>query len=403
MAAKRHLLLILLASVLAGYVPAHLRAQDIPLPSDDYKPKVKKRKPKPDILPDAPRLAPMATIPVASLGYGPPSLTYLGRHYALVTLDFLDEDRMLFSFRAPGLLEREATEASSDRQMKAVVLKLPDGSVEAQGLWTVPDRSAYLWMLEDGKFLLRERDGLKVGDPTLKTRLLSELPGQFQSLRMAPTRKIVVTNTLEPPSTEFTIRVISTESGKAIQTSRARVPSASSINSDGYLETTHDKYDQWSLKLNPFAGGSKLLGHVESTCLPGSSFLTDQEILVAGCNLSRIPKLSAVSMTGQVLWESETLLPFLPPLLVPSGNGARFVRESIILKKPVRPGSEVLWVKAVRGQVARVYDSATSKILFEVPINPILDGGGNVAISPSGHRLAVLNKGSIQVYDIPAE
>lgn len=403
MTAKRQILLILLAGVVAGCAPVHLHAQDIMLPSDDYKPKLKKRKPKQDVLPDAPSVAPMTTIPVASLGYGAPSLTYLGRHYSLVTLDFLDEDRLLFSFRAPGLLEREATEASSDRQMKAVVLRLPDGAVESQALWTVPDRAAYLWMLKDGKFLLRERDGFKVGDPTLKTQQLFALRGQFQSLRIAPARKIVAASSLEPPSIDFTVRVISAESGQVTQTSHARVPSESSINSDGFLETTHDKYDQWSLKLEPFAGGSKLLGHVESSCLPKSAFLTEQEILVTGCNLSHIPKLSAVSATGQVFWESETPVPFLPPLLIPAGNGSRFLRESIVLKKPVRPGTEMLWVKAARGQAVRVYDTATSKVLFEVPISPILDGGGNVAISPSGQRVAVLNKGSIQVYDIPLE
>ena len=197
--------------------------------------------------------------------------------------------------------------------------------------------------------------------------------------------------------------MISAESGQVQQTSRVRVPSEFPINADGYLETTHDKYDQWSLKLDPFAGGSKLLGHVESSCLPSSAFLTEQEILVTGCNLSHIPNLSAVSTAGQVFWESETPVPFFPPLLIPTSNGSRFVRESMILKKPVRPGTEILWVKAVRGQVARVYDTATSKLIFEVPINPILDGGGNVAISPSGQRLAILNKGSIQVYDIPLE
>ncbi len=36
------------------------------------------------------------------------------------------------------------------------------------------------------------------------------------------------------------------------------------------------------------------------------------------------------------------------------------------------------------------------------PASPILDGGGNVAISPSGKRVAVLNAGAIQVFELPA-
>jgi hypothetical protein len=82
-------------------------------------------------------------------------------------------------------------------------------------------------------------------------------------------------------------------------------------------------------------------------------------------------------------------------------DGSRFVRESIVLKKKPSAGTETLWVKAVKGQVVRVFDAATGKVIFETPVAPILDGGGNVALSPAG-RLALLNNGSIQVFDLPS-
>jgi len=31
----------------------------------------------------------------------------------------------------------------------------------------------------------------------------------------------------------------------------------------------------------------------------------------------------------------------------------------------------------------------------------VLDAGGNVALSPSGRRVAVLNQGAIEVFDLP--
>jgi hypothetical protein len=34
------------------------------------------------------------------------------------------------------------------------------------------------------------------------------------------------------------------------------------------------------------------------------------------------------------------------------------------------------------------------------PASPILDGGGNVAISPSARRVAILDAGAIQVYEL---
>jgi len=55
----------------------------------------------------------------------------------------------------------------------------------------------------------------------------------------------------------------------------------------------------------------------------------------------------------------------------------------------------------IKGQWVRVFDSVTGTVAFESPATPILDAGGNVAISPSGRRVAVLNAGSIQVFELP--
>jgi hypothetical protein len=39
---------------------------------------------------------------------------------------------------------------------------------------------------------------------------------------------------------------------------------------------------------------------------------------------------------------------------------------------------------------------------METPISPTFDAGGNMALSPSGRRLVVLNENAIQVFDLPA-
>jgi hypothetical protein len=56
----------------------------------------------------------------------------------------------------------------------------------------------------------------------------------------------------------------------------------------------------------------------------------------------------------------------------------------------------------VKGQVVRVLDAANGKLALEAPASPALDGGGNMAISPSGRRVAVLNAGAIEVFELPA-
>src|SRR5581483_2828936 len=174
MTVKRRIFLAIALALLAT-LTSHLGAQAVQpgiMYPTNVPPRVKKHKPKPDALPIAPPPSPAVTLPLSSLGYGAPSLTYLGRHYSLFSLDFVGEDRLLFSFRAPGLLAREATDANTNRQMKAVVLKLPDGAADTQALWTIPDRGRYVWALQDGRFLLRDRDGLKVVGADLKIELL---------------------------------------------------------------------------------------------------------------------------------------------------------------------------------------------------------------------------------------
>ena len=133
--------------------------------------------------PEQPSLAPIASIPVVPLGFTAPSSNYLGARNTFVSLDFIDEDRLLFTFRVPGLIHRDLKtgEESSEREIRAVVLKLPQGTgearIEAEALWTVHDRVRYLWPLKDGHFLLRDRDNLLQGDATLALKPFLDFPG----------------------------------------------------------------------------------------------------------------------------------------------------------------------------------------------------------------------------------
>jgi hypothetical protein len=55
----------------------------------------------------------------------------------------------------------------------------------------------------------------------------------------------------------------------------------------------------------------------------------------------------------------------------------------------------------IKGQLVRVFDAANGREALAAPATPPLDAGGNVAISPSGRRVAVLNAGAIQIFDLP--
>ncbi len=82
-------------------------------------------------------------------------------------------------------------------------------------------------------------------------------------------------------------------------------------------------------------------------------------------------------------------------------NGTRLARETLRFTHAVETYSPVSF-DDVTGQLVEVYDAITGKVDLTAPASPILDGGGNVAISPSARRVAILDAGAIQVYELPA-
>ena len=428
-----------------------------PAPSHAAKPRILA-----DKLPDKPSLPPAFKIAVGPLGFSAPGAFYLGQRTSLVSLDFLDENRLLFTFRAPGLIHREAAEreagADEERRIRALVLKLPAGTVEAEALWTVHDRARYLWMLEDGSFLFRDLRNLEAGDASLELKPYLRFPGPLLWLETDPTEKFLVTNSREPaaaqkpaeapaaanssseqepsihsgvktslpgdpgslgfgtPETveapraaqqqnppaqpDLAVRILRRASGEVILVSRNRSAVHLPINSEGYLESLRAKANGWLLSLNYFSGGSAILVQIDSACSPLFDFLSQREVLVTGCTDSGAADLVAMETGGRRLWEVESSQMTGWPLIVRAPDGSRLARESLVVSTPVsaRPPIDP---EQIRGQLVEVLDAADGSTVLETAASPALDAGGNVAISPSGRRVAVLSGGQIQVFELP--
>jgi hypothetical protein len=401
-----------------------------------------KERPLPDRLPDRPSLRPVFTVPVEPLGFSAPGAIYLGARNSLVSLDFLNENHLLFTFRVPGLMRREPEDGAGgeERQIRAVVVVLPEGKVESEALWTVHDRVRYLWMLKNGHFLLRDRDGLQEGDAKLELKPLLQFPGPLLWLELDPMQQLMVTNSREPaveksadsgdgqktvqPSlnandlgktgagqdepgkaearkTDLVLRILHWESGRVLLVSRVPSTMHLPIDSDGYLESMRGNGQQWLLNLNYFNGGSRVLGRVESACSPASEFISQREVLVTGCTGSGGRKLVAMDMGGRRLWEDSTSASAIWPMVVMAPDGSRLAQETLAVTHAVNP-FEPLDREDVKGQLVRVFNAADGKVVLDAPASPALDSGGNVAISPGGRRVAILNAGAIQVFDLPA-
>jgi hypothetical protein len=383
--------------------------------------------------PEKPSLAPACSISLGPLGFAAPGAIYLGARNALVSLDFLDEDRLLFTFRVPGLIHRDPKggEEGDERQIRALVLKLPQGTVEAEALWTVHDRVRYLWPLKNGHFLVRDRNNLLEGDATLRLKPYLDFPGPLLWIDLDPAQQYLVTNSHEPVAApkpgqagssetatatvttdensesgqegrpELVVRILRRDSGQVMLVSRARTAVHLPINATGYLENLRGQGVEWELNLNYFTGGSKMLGSVESTCDPDDSFLSENEILIVGCNSDGAQKLVAMTTEGRTLWISQAPSTEVWPQLTVAPNGARLAWTTLDTSRSVSAFAP-MDNQDVKEQSVTVFDAATGDIALVSPLSPIFDAGGNVAISPSGRRVALLNAGAIQVFELPA-
>ena len=401
-----------------------------------HRPKEKDAKPAEDRKPQFPASqAPAFSIPVEPLGFFAPGVIYQGQRDSLVSLDFLDEDHLLFTFHAPGLIRRQGNPAANnERQIRAVVLDLPGGAVASEALWSVHDRDRYLWMLNDGHFLLRDRGDLKLGDASLELSPLFHFRGPLLWVEVDPAQDLLVTESREPadvkakpgdvssPSTasaqmsvdedgallsasnaspEVVLRILRRETGQVMLMSRTRKTVHLPINSDGWVETLRGKGHEWVLNMNYFRGGSRIIGKIDSMCAPSVEFVSNPEVLVTTCNPDEGRWMVAISTDGKRLWNLSKPGTQIWPRLIMAPNGLRLARETLLATHAVNTMSPLSF-DDVKAQWVEVYDASSGKIELAAPASPILDGGGNVAISPSARRVAILDGGAIRVYELAA-
>jgi len=200
---------------------------------------------------------------------------------------------------------------------------------------------------------------------------------------------------------EMVLRILDRKSGQVMLVSRTRTSVHLPINSLGYIENLRGQESKWMLNLNYFTGGTKLLGSVDSACEPDDDFISDREILVTGCGPSGESKLEAVTTDGRTLWISEAPATQVWPHLTVAANSSRIAWATLDMSHAVNSYAPMA-AEDVKEQSVTIFDTADGDIPLVAPLNPIFDAGGNVAISPSGQRVALINNGAIQVFELPA-
>jgi hypothetical protein len=371
---------------------------------------------------------PEERIPVAPLGYRPPGALYMLSGKAFTSLDFIDADHLLFTFREPRLMRREENpdRFDHDQMIRALTLDLPAGAVKASAEWRMHDRSRYLWPLGGGRFLVRQRNTFSLTDAALKLHPYIDVATPVLATEVSPDGRILVVEhqyerhtpqehaKLEeqarqygepPPSEDTQITVLNIASREVLAALRTESPIHVPITSTGYVGVGKDKsdknVDQFLIRFIPFEGQSLVLGRVASTCTPHEEFLSPVALMIESCG-PKSPDLYLDTWTtaGKKLWSGQREGHLVWPTFAYSRTGGRFA-VSLLRVNHFVDLVDSLNDEDVREQVVQVFDSATGALLLATTASPILTAGQNFALSEDGERLAVLREGSIEIYDVP--
>jgi hypothetical protein len=199
---------------------------------------------------------------------------------------------------------------------------------------------------------------------------------------------------------DIVLRILNSRSRQILVATRTRKTIHLPINTEGYVETLPGKGHEWTLTLKEFRGGSQVIGTIDSMCAPSVDFVSNTEVVITACNPDTSRWIVAMSTEGKRLWNLSKPATQIWPRLIMAPNGLRLARETLLSNHAVNTYSPMSF-DDIKGQLVEVYNASTGKTELTATASPILDGGGNVAISPSAKRVAILNAGAIQVYELP--
>jgi len=351
-------------------------------------------------LPAQPTFPPSYKIPAAPLGFAPPGANAVGGRIRLLSLDFLDETHLLFTFRVPGLLRRDAVDEPT-RQNRAVLVELPSGRVVSEALWQLDGRLRSIWPIGSGNFLLRQGNQLLKGDSHLNLKPFLRFGGKIEWLEMAPDQSLLaVENQPAKGGESIENHLLRLDTGAVVAASNLDKVARMPITANGLLHTENLRGIDWALGLEELSGRGFHFGQLTSECEPGFLPLANRLTVVTGCTHQGADQLMAIGLNGRLFWQVEGSDQELWPALATSANGSRILRQSIFLKRPVLRSPQID-MSEIQGEMLEVLDAADGRLVFSLAGTPVLDGYGNAALSPSGNRLAVLHDGNLELYELP--
>lgn len=333
---------------------------------------------------------------------------------ANVTLNFVDDNHVLFTFNPKKLFTRDPAcpPSHKDRIIQAQVIDLGTGKVVHEASWYLHDEHRYLWPLGEGHFLLRKLNILYVVDQDLNEKLLMESPKPLLWTGVTPDGKQIMAETAvadsgkvnNPAKAKVRIDFLDVQSlavQRTIRISQVLPLEATSLGFGDAVQSMGGGV--WLVR---FGSGSKDRGYitrVKSHCVPNLLFPTNNTMFVGRCSAEGSDySVSIFTLTGHFLWREKWSQHRYEPVIERSEDGSRVAISSLVGAAPdgAPLAEEQEWPQVQ--QSIRVMDAATGTPVLATKSASAVLKGQNFTLSPDGSQFAVLDGPTLELFDLPA-
>lgn len=349
---------------------------------------------------------------------------------ASLSLDFVDADHVLLTFRQKKLLKRlsDCAPDHDDRLIRAVVLEVPSGKVVKESDWYLHDRRRYLWSLGSGRFLLRKLNSLYIVDSTLRERLLMASPNDLLWVAVTPDKRQIIVETAENPDAtptkgaqsgpaqlqkkakpQFRLEFLDVDTLVPQRTIKVDAMVSLEGTSTGYADSLH-KGSLWLIRFGPTPTERHNIARVRSQTVPRIFYSSNNSLLIGRCPTAACDySVTAFTVTGRRLWRQRwSQLRFFPAVSRSEDNsrfGVSTLKRSASSSTPVNYDEEDSHDAGAAQdgleQNVRVFETASGNPVLSVDVSPAVQSGQNFSLSPDGRWLAVLQDSALELYELP--
>jgi VWFA-related protein len=336
-----------------------------------------------------------------------------------LSLNFLDHDRILFTFNSKKLFQRhvDCPPTHDDRMVHAAVLEVSTGRVLSHADWYLHDSRRYAWPLASGKILLRRLNSLFMIDADLRETPLWTSTRDLLWLSVTPDGKQIITETVaDNPSpaggskakqgskSRVRIEFRDVESMSVQRTIYSDKPAQIEALSSGVASVIPGFSGKvWLVRFGPGEQQRANITRVRTRRIPDVVYLSSNTLLI-GRDSTGIPgySVSAFTATGNCLWRQHWDAHRYDPTLTRSEDGSRFAISTLrLLESPSSAANDDPSQTEGLEQRIEVLNTASGIHVYSVIASPIVLQGENYALSPDGLRFAVVRGTQIEVHDLP--